>query len=82
MRESLWLRQRECRWPEGQRGRDNNKNKMSVFEGGGMGGQRGKASKNAVFFFLPGKRHDNKILNVQILLSRNFVVIGTQNRLQ
>ena len=41
--------------------------------GGGPWGQRGKSSKNALF---RGKRHDNKILNVQILLSRNFVVIA------
>ena len=38
-----------------------------------MWGQRGELSKNAVFL---GKRHDNKILKVQILLSRNFVVIA------
>ena len=30
-------------------------------------------SKNAIF---RGKRHDNKISKVQILLSRNFVVIA------
>ena len=36
-----------------------------------MGAER-KSSKSTVFL---GKRHDNKILNVQILLSRNFVVI-------
>ena len=30
-------------------------------------------SKNVVFL---GKRHDNKILEVQILFSRNFVVIA------
>ena len=32
-----------------------------------------KICQNAVF---RGKRHDNKILKVQILLSRNFVVIA------
>ena len=37
-----------------------------------MGAER-KSSKNAVFL---GKRHDNKILKVQILLSRNYVVIA------
>ena len=37
-----------------------------------MGAER-KSSKNAGF---RGKRHDNKILKVQILLSRNFVVIA------
>ena len=36
-------------------------------------GQRGESSKNAVF---RGKRHDNKFLKVQILLSRNFVVMA------
>ena len=36
-----------------------------------MGAER-KIVRNAVF---GGKRHDNKIWNVQILLSRNFVVI-------
>ena len=58
-----------------QRRRDDNKNKIFAFEGGGPWGQRGKSSKNACFFFC-GKRHDNKILKVQILLSRNFVVIA------
>ena len=38
-----------------------------------MGAERKIVQKNAVF---RGKRHDNKILNVQILLSRNFVVIA------
>ena len=40
---------------------------------GGHWGQRGKSFKNAVFL---GKRHDNKILKLQILLSRNVVVIA------
>ena len=51
--------------------------KSSLFEGGEGGGVWGaerKIVQNAVFFFR-GKRHDNKILNVRILLSRNFVVI-------
>ena len=47
--------------------------KISLLRGGGLGGRRGKSSKNACF---RGKRHDNKILKVQILLSRNFVVIA------
>ena len=46
--------------------------KSCAFEGGGPWGRRGKSSKNAV---LRGKRHDNNILKVQIILSRNFVVI-------
>ena len=54
-----------------QRRRDDNKNRILHFRGGPWG-QRGESSKNAVF---RGKRHDNKILKVQILLSRNFVVI-------
>ena len=37
-----------------------------------MGAER-KIVQNAV---LRGKRHDNKILKLQILLSRNFVVIA------
>ena len=49
-----------------QRRREDNKNKMFAFEGGGSWLQRGKSSKNAFFFC--GKRHDNKILKVQILL--------------
>ena len=42
-------------------------------------GQRGKSSRNAVVFC--GKRHDNKILKVQILLSRNIVVIAQAPRI-
>ena len=38
----------------------------------GRGAER-KIVQNAIF---RGKRHDNKILEVQILLSRNFVVIA------
>ena len=49
-----------------QRRRDDTKNKIFAFEGGNR-------PKNTVF---RGKRHDNKILNVRILLSRNFVVIA------
>ena len=43
-----------------------------------MGTER-KIVPNAVFF--RGKRHDNKILKVQILLSRNFVVIAQAPRI-
>ena len=46
--------------------------KFSLFEGGALGAE-GKIVQNAVF---RGKRHDNKILNLKILLSRNFVVIA------
>ena len=56
-----------------QRQRDDNKNKIFDFWGGEPWGQRGKSSQNAVF---RGKRHDNKILKVQILLSKNVVVIA------
>ena len=62
---------------ETQRQRDDNKNKICTFEGGGPRGQRGKSSKNAVF---RGKRHDNKILKAKILLSRNFVVVAQAPR--
>ena len=55
-----------------QRRRDDNKNKILGFDGGGPWGQRGKSSQT-LFFFFRGKRHDNKILKVQILLSKNFV---------
>ena len=49
-------------------------NKLCVFEGGGGSwGQRGESSQKTVF---PGKRHDNRILKVHILLSRNVVVIA------
>ena len=47
--------------------------KISLWRGERAWGQRGKSSKNACF---RGKRHDNEILKVQILLSRNFVVIA------
>ena len=61
---------------EFQRRRDGNKNNIFAFEGGGAGGQRGKLSTNAVSYFFRGKRHNNKFLKMQILLSRNFVVIA------
>ena len=40
------------------------KNNIFAIQGGEPWGQRGKSSKKAVFRL---KRHDNKILNVQIL---------------
>ena len=47
--------------------------KFSLFRGGlGRGAER-KIVQNAIFH---GKRHDNKILKVKILLSRNFVVMA------
>ena len=46
---------------------------FSLFEGGRPWGQRGKSSKT---LFFRGKRHDNKSLKSQILLSKNFVVIA------
>ena len=56
-----------------QRKRDDNKNKICVFQGGGFGrGAERKIVQNAIF---RGKRHDNKILKVKILLSRNLVVM-------
>ena len=62
---------------ESQRRRDDNKNKIIAFEGGGALGQRGQSSKSTCF---RGKRHDNKHLKVQILLSRNIVVIAQAPR--
>ena len=57
-----------------QRKRDDNKNKICAFQGGGWAGGAGrKIVQNAIFH---GKRHDNKILKVNILLSRNFVVMA------
>ena len=64
---------RSCPKNGAQRQRDDNINKICAFEGGGPRGQRGKSSKNAVF---RGKRHDNKILKLKILLWRNFVVVA------
>ena len=55
------------------RRRDDNKNIFLLLRGGGSWEQRGKSSQNAVF---RGKCHDNKILKVQIVSSRNFVVIA------
>ena len=52
--------------------------KCSLFRGGGeaLGAER-RTVQNAAFH---GKRHDNKILKVRILLSRNFVVIAQAPR--
>ena len=48
--------------------------KFALFRGGGVGRGAGrKIVQNAIFH---GKRHDNKILKVKILLSRNFVVMA------
>ena len=52
--------------------------KFALFRGGWAGGQRGKLSKT---LFFHGKRHDNKILKVNILLSRNFVVMAQAPRI-
>ena len=47
--------------------------KFALFRGGlGRVAER-KMVQNAIFH---GKRHDNKILKVKILLSRNFVVMA------
>ena len=46
--------------------------KFALFRGGGQGGREENCQKNAIFH---GKRHDNIILNVKLLLSRNFVVM-------
>ena len=47
--------------------------KFALFRGGGGQGAERKSVQNAIFH---GKRHDNKILKLKILLSRNFVVIA------
>ena len=59
-------------WKNNQRRRDDNKNKICGFDRGELGAER-KIVQDAVF---RGKRHDNIILKVQILLSRHFVVIA------
>ena len=60
-----------------QRQRDDNKNKIFASEGGGgaLGAER-KGNRPKTHFFFRGKRHDNEILNLHILSSRNFVVIA------
>ena len=61
-----------------QRKRDDNKNKICAFQGG-LGREAGrKIVQNAIFH---GKRHDNKILKVKILLSSNFVVMAQAPKL-
>ena len=57
-----------------QRQPDDNKYNFFAFQGGHLRGQRGNIVQKRFFFFC-GKRRDNKILKVDILLSRNFVVI-------
>ena len=44
---------------------------FAFLKGGGAWGQRGKSSQNAVFH---GKRHDNKILNVQFFVLREILL--------
>ena len=57
-----------------QRKRDDKKNKIYVFQGRGLGmGAQRKIVQNAIF---RGKCHDNKLLKVNIPLSRNFVVMA------
>ena len=52
--------------------------KFALFRGGvGRGAER-KIVQNAIFH---GKRHDNKILNAKIVLSRNFVVMAQAPRM-
>ena len=61
-----------------QRKRDDNKKKFALFRGG-LGREAGrKIVQNAIFH---GKRHDNKILKVNILLSRNFAVMAQAPKL-
>ena len=47
--------------------------KLALFRGGLGRGAGRKIIQNAIFH---GKRHDNKILKVKILLSRNLVVMA------
>ena len=55
-----------------QRRQDDNKNKhLAILRGGGIGAER-KIAQNAVIL---GKRHANEIMKVQVLLSRNLVVM-------
>ena len=51
--------------------------KFALFTGGVGRGAGRKIVQNA---FFRGKRHDNKILKVKILLSRNFVVMAQAPR--
>ena len=60
-----------------KRTRDDNKNKICAFQGGLGRGAGRKIVQNAIF---QGKRHDNKILKVKFLLSRNFVVMAQAPR--
>ena len=48
--------------------------KFALLRGVGLGG--GEENRPKTLFFVRGKRHDNTILKVQILLSRHFVVIA------
>ena len=52
--------------------------KFALFRGGWAGRQGGKLSKT--LFFLGNVIHDNKILKVKMLLSRNFVVMAQAPR--
>ena len=52
---------------------------FAVLRGGGIGGKEENRPKRC--FFFRGKRHDNIILNVQILSSRKFVVIAQAPRM-
>ena len=54
--------------------RNSQRRRDDAFEGGGPWGQRGKSSKNAVSLARGGERHDNKILQVEILLWKNVVI--------
>ena len=58
---------------DSKRRRDDNKNIIFAFEGGAFGSERKIVQKRCFFSW---ERHYNKILKVQILLSRNFVVIA------
>ena len=49
--------------------------KFSLLKGAGRRGLGGRQENRPKHCFFRGKRHDNKILNLKILLSKKFVVI-------
>ena len=69
----VWQACAQTRITQIQRKRDDNINKICAFQGGVGRGAGREIVQNAIF---RGKRHDNKILKVKILLSRNFVVMA------
>ena len=54
-----------------QRRRDDNKNRIFIFERGGGTGDREETLSKTLCFFC-GKRHDKKVLKVQIFIVEKF----------